>query len=143
MKIPPPKGRKRKPGKWFKYDFAFMRKVVYDYLDGYQSMHEVAKRYNINRGCLMGWIIRQREGKEPFDKVSLSEMITEQPQTTANEDFQKQNEELIKKLAEANLKITGLEIMIDIAEEQLGIDIRKKSGAKQSEGCANTTQKQA
>jgi hypothetical protein len=33
--------------------------------------------------------------------------------------------------------------MIDIAEEQLGVDIRKNSGAKQSEDYASTTQKQA
>jgi hypothetical protein len=32
------------------------------------------------------------------------------------------------------MKITGLELMIDIAEEQLNIDIRKKSGTKQSNG---------
>ncbi|PWG77873.1 helix-turn-helix domain-containing protein [Pararcticibacter amylolyticus] len=40
--------------------------------------------------------------------------------------------ELEEQLAEAQLKIRALETMIDIAEEQLKIDIRKKSGAKQS-----------
>jgi transposase-like protein len=39
---------------------------------------------------------------------------------------------LKKALEEANLKIRALDTMIDIAEEQLKIDIRKKSGAKQS-----------
>jgi hypothetical protein len=39
---------------------------------------------------------------------------------------------LEQQLAEAQLKIRALETMIDIAEEQLKIDIRKKSGAKQS-----------
>ncbi len=36
-----------------------------------------------------------------------------------------------KDLADAKLKITALETMIDIAEEQFKISIRKKSGAKQ------------
>jgi hypothetical protein len=35
-------------------------------------------------------------------------------------------------LEEANLKIKALNTMIDIAEEQLKIDIRKNSGTKQS-----------
>jgi len=39
---------------------------------------------------------------------------------------------LKKALEEANLKIKALDTMIDIAEEQLKIDIRKKSGARQS-----------
>lgn len=39
---------------------------------------------------------------------------------------------LKKALEEANLKIRALDTMIDVAEEQLKIDIRKKSGARQS-----------
>jgi hypothetical protein len=39
---------------------------------------------------------------------------------------------LQKALAESELKIAALNTLIDIAEEQLKIDIRKKSGAKQS-----------
>lgn len=60
-------------------------------------------------------------------------MITDSKELSQQEqsDFQKQNEELVKKLSLANLKISGLELMIDIAEDELGIDIRKKSGTKQ------------
>jgi hypothetical protein len=39
---------------------------------------------------------------------------------------------LQKALREAELKIKALNTLIDVAEEQLKIDIRKKSGAKQS-----------
>ena len=39
---------------------------------------------------------------------------------------------LQKALQEADLKIKALNTLIDVAEEQLKIDIRKKSGAKQS-----------
>ena len=44
------------------------------------------------------------------------------------------NTDLERQLAEARLKIKALETMIDIAEEQFKISIRKKSGAKQSKG---------
>ena len=39
---------------------------------------------------------------------------------------------LKKALEEANLKVRALDTLIDIAEQQLKIDIRKKSGAKRS-----------
>ena len=38
--------------------------------------------------------------------------------------------ELELALEKSNLKVAGLETMIDIAQEQLGINIRKKSGTK-------------
>jgi hypothetical protein len=40
--------------------------------------------------------------------------------------------ELEKELAYANLKITAFEMLISIAEKELGVDIRKKPGSKPS-----------
>ncbi|WP_286850120.1 MULTISPECIES: hypothetical protein [Sphingobacterium] len=44
----------------------------------------------------------------------------------------KQVLELQKALEKANLKINGLETLIQVSEEELKIKIRKKPGAKQS-----------
>jgi len=41
-------------------------------------------------------------------------------------------EALKKALEEAQMKIKALNTLIDVAEDQLKIDIRKKSGARQS-----------
>lgn len=38
---------------------------------------------------------------------------------------------LAKQLKEANLKIAGLQILIETAQKELGIDIAKKPGTKQ------------
>jgi hypothetical protein len=40
--------------------------------------------------------------------------------------------ELSQQLKEANLKIAGLQMLIEIAQKELGIDIVKKPGTKQS-----------
>jgi transposase len=135
MKTQPHKGRKGRRGNTFKYDLAFMRKVVQDYLDGDQSTKEVAARYGIS-GDIRSWLQRYRKGLAPFNEVPSPIMATDNKELSQQEqsDFQKQNEELVKKLTLANLKISGLELMIDIAEDELGIDIRKKSGTKQSNG---------
>ena len=48
----------------------------------------------------------------------------------SSKDLEK--EALQKALLEAELRIKALNTLIDVAEEQLKIAIRKKSGAKQS-----------
>ena len=142
MSISSPKGRKGKGGCSFSHDLSFIRKSVQDYLEGTDSTTRVAERYGVSQSCLSGWLKRYRRGLYPFEPVSLPSTPMEQSPSDQTE-LQKQNEELLKKLHEANLKITGLEIMIDIAEEQLGVDIRKKSGTRQSKDCATTTPKKA
>ena len=42
-----------------------------------------------------------------------------------------QNKQLAAELKQANLKITALEMLIETAQKELGIDILKKSGTKQ------------
>jgi len=142
MPISTKKWQKGKGGKPFNYELAFIRKTVQDYLDGNETMTDVAKRYNVSGCSFKDWVRRHREGEKPFDSVALPAMPSNQLQTEQS-NLQKQNEELLKKLEQANLKITGLEIMIDIAEEQLGVQIRKKSGTRQSKDCAATIHKQA
>jgi hypothetical protein len=48
------------------------------------------------------------------------------------EALKKRAKELEKALQYANLKIDGLETLIDVAEKELRIKIRKKPGSKQS-----------
>ena len=45
-----------------------------------------------------------------------------------------ENERLQKALEHALLKNRALETLIDVAEEELNIQVRKKSGPKQSKG---------
>ncbi len=111
-----------------------MRKVVEDYLDGQQSMREVSDRYNLPNGSVSRWLKRfgaDIESKNGTQEVALT-LMPEEGKIEGLDELKKQNEELLKKLEHANLKVSGLEIMIDIAEQQLGVDIRKKSGTKQS-----------
>jgi transposase-like protein len=134
MRSLPPKGRRKQRGNWFKYEYSFMRKVVQDYLGGQQSMREVAERYNLTFASVSGWVRRfgaDIENENANEEVALPAM-PEEGKIEGFDELKKQNEELLKKLENANLKVSGLEIMIDIAEQQLGVDIRKKSGTKQS-----------
>ena len=73
------------------------------------------------------WLRKEKEEKSDLSVDQLTPM-TKRESRTDNEEL----EMMLIALAEANLKIKALDTLIDIAEEHLKIDIRKKSGARQS-----------
>lgn len=124
------KGLKGKGGKNFQYDIAFMRMVAQEYATGDLSHSQLAQKHGITIDQVRHW--KSRFGDDLVERTIPSAPTMTPAEQQAQDDLKKQNEELAKKLAYANLKITGLEMMIDIAETELDIDIRKKSGTKPS-----------
>lgn len=76
-------------------------------------------------------IVKQELEKSGYYRI-LANMNKKLKENPKGKDLQKENEELRKALELARLKVAGLETMIEVAEEELKINIRKKSGAKQS-----------
>lgn len=122
-------GRKGLKGRQFQYEPSFMRMVALAYENGDQSLNQVAAQFQVSRQQVKSW--RLRFSSELGSPIHTDNLMTEQEQKEL-EALRKQNEELAKKLEYANLQVFGLQTMIDIAEEQLKIDIRKKSGSKPS-----------
>jgi transposase-like protein len=121
-------GRKDRGGKQSAYEVSFMVKVASFYSESQESLSQVAERFKITRSLVNNWHRRFNLQKgEPNTPVQV---MTEQEQKEL-EALKKQNEELAKKLSYSNLQVLGLQTMIDIAEKELKIDIRKKSGTKQ------------
>lgn len=124
------KPRKNKAGGRSVYDDSLKIAVARDYLTGNLSYSQVAEKYGITGGreVVNGFI---RWYKKRYDlQLSKSKSLlpdTRQQKATTGKTIK----ELQEDLADANLKIAALEIMIQIAEKELGIDIRKKSGTKQ------------
>ena len=121
----------KKGGRRPEYDLSFMRMVVRQYRSGDLSMSQLVQKHSITIGQLKGWLVKY--SSDISDQIPTPVILTEQERHNI-EVLKKQNEDLAKKLSYAQLKITGLELMIDIAEEQLNIDIRKKPDTKQSKG---------
>lgn len=91
------------------------------------NINEAATVFGISSGMVIrGWI--KRASEENADLSAIIPMKKPQKENLNPTD----TKALEHQLAEAQLKVRALETMIDIAEEQLKIDIRKKSGAKQS-----------
>lgn len=111
----------------------FKLKVVREVLSGSLTIEQAAERYDI---------VASKSIKQWIEKFSSDSVIAlEIPQSSMSSNSKKRGrpkkqpddqQALEEALEEARLKIVALETMITIAEEQFKIDIRKKSGTKQS-----------
>src|SRR5208283_6121284 len=122
-------GRKGQKGRVSKYDIVFKRNIAKQYKEGNQSLSQVALQNGITRDQVKEWV-----------KIFSSELAGEQiiiPMTEQEEkDYEllkKQHDALKKKLEYEQMKNFALETMVDLAKSELGIDLRKNSGAKQPE----------
>lgn len=99
------------------------RSIARSVMEGRVTIQEVAVVHKVDKKLVRSWIRAVKQ--EEHDLVCLNqEDMTAIPINAAGIFDQKE-------LEEARLKIKALELMIDIAEEQFKIAIRKKSGAKQ------------
>jgi transposase-like protein len=98
-------------------------------VEGGMSIKEAQVSFGISNVAVV------REWVRTFKKENSDLSFNNSSQPMAKPSNKKETEEvevLKRALAEAELKVKALDTLIDIAEEQLKIDIRKKSGARQS-----------
>jgi len=101
-------------------------RVVKEIITGQFTAKEASTHYDLKKSTVDDWCAK------------YSCQISDYTESMANRKAKKgthqddQLRQLERALEEANLKIIGLETMINIAEKDLKIDIRKKSGTKQS-----------
>jgi hypothetical protein len=108
---------------------AFRRWLVREIASGRMTQKEALDRFDLGNNSpyqTLGNWIKTYESSLP---VTLPVMSEKERQKL--ELLQKQVKELEKQLENAQMKNVALETMIDVAEEQLKIKIRKKSGPKQ------------
>ena len=121
------KPRKNRPGGKTIYDETLKIAAARDYISGNLSQQQIAEKYNIPGGRQ---VVKEfvRWYQKHFD-LQLSQTNNSPPQR--QQEQLNSLKEVEKKLSDANLKIAALEMMIEIAEKDLGIEIRKKPGTKQ------------
>lgn len=112
--------------------------MVKEYLTGQYSKVEIWKKYtgqDNEHGKLLDWMRKlgyisdqsKVRTTKPFNPVSL--IMSQKPSDDPIE-LQRRIKELEKQLESAQLKAEGYELMVEIAEKELNIPIRKKSGTK-------------
>ena len=110
-------------------EIAFRRWLVREIDAGRITPAQITERFNLNPlsvpSLLSTW--RKKYGSE----IALTLPVMTEKERQKVQALQKRAGELEKQLEDAQMKNAALETLIDVAEEQLKISIRKKSGPKQ------------
>ncbi len=109
------------------------RSIVRAIEDGRMTIYEARVAYGVNSTVtITKWLTESK--RENAELVASNEtlMANKEQNQQSDSDSKKALAEALKKLAEAELKVKALNTLIDVAEEQFKISIRKKAGAKQS-----------
>lgn len=95
------------------------------------SYRELGIRYGISSSTLNRWVKEHRSGKRPGTEAEKEAIERVAGSMAAEfEEVPAEVGRLQRELHEARLYNKLLEAMIDIAEEQMGVVIRKKRGAR-------------
>jgi transposase-like protein len=114
----------------FQYSEQFKETAAFRVVFGGETLSQVMTEMDIhNSYALRNWVsLYQR-------KVQTGLFVKPAMTRTQKRDvqaLQQRNEELEAALQQANLLILALHTMIDVAEQELQLPIRKKSGTKRS-----------
>jgi len=114
---------------WSKYETSFRRWLVSEIELGHLTFLEVCEKFGFHKRnfntIFKSWQLKYSS------KIHLSLQAMTPEELTEFKKLQERNKELEELLEKAQIKNVLTETMIDIAEEQLKIDIRKKRGPKQ------------
>jgi transposase len=104
------------------YKKADQRLAAYKIITGESILDDIARSMQVARGTVSKWVRKYKSDVQQKTSSAVKEKLPARI-THQEKDQQKEIEEL-------KLKVAGLEMMIDIAEKELKIDIRKKPGTK-------------
>ncbi len=115
----------------FTDDFRFQ--VVQEYLNTGKSQAELQKKYSIGgNNCISNWMRKFGTSEVTVEQINLQQAMSKEEEKTPRERrLEAKVKELEKALEQERLRTLALDTMINIAERDLKISIRKKSGTKQ------------
>ena len=115
------------------YTDDFKLKVVQEYLMNDATVSDMQRKYGIKSGsCISDWIRKFGLNTPTQREIELQSAMKEQNQRTPREqELEQRVKQLEKELEKERLRTLVLNTMIDIAERDLKIKVRKNSGAKQ------------
>ncbi len=106
---------------------AFKLKIARHYHEGTSTIEAIARQFGIRHQNVSRWGL---EFSSELAAEPILPIMTEQ-ECKRVEALEQQLTALKKKLEYEEMKTFALETMIDLAKTELGIDLRKNSGAKQ------------
>ena len=115
--------------------------VIQEYLAGGTSYRQLSSKYGMSRDVINKWVLvhqgihnlppTEKQQKYSISSMNSSKKKLSSEQQQSAEALQQKIAVLEKQLEWEKLRADALDTMIDIAEKDLNISIRKKPGAQQ------------
>jgi len=116
-----------------KYTEDFKWQVVQAVLSGKFSKEEARVAYGIKSNCAILYWMRKYSGNDDYrNTYTMASNLAAMHNSKESNALKERIKQLEEELRRANLRADLWQKMIEVAEEQLGIDIKKKCGAQPS-----------
>ena len=119
------------------YSEEFKRALVKEFETGHYSVPQLERLYGIRNHLIYGWIYKY----STFNDKSVRIIEMKESSTHKLKELEKKVKELERAVGVKQLHIDYLEKMMDIAKEELGVDIKKNFDTPQSTGSGKTKKK--
>lgn len=120
-----------------KYSEEFKRSIVSDFESGRYSVLQLESLHGVNNPTIYGWIHKY----STFNKKGYRIVESSQSSDKEMQKLRDQIKELEAKVGQKQIKIDYLEKMIELADDELAIDIKKNSATPPSSGSEKTPKK--
>jgi transposase-like protein len=109
-------------------------KIIQEYLLTKASYRDLEVKYKVSRGTINQWVLNYQGISNSYSKSKKANTYlgSVKKRTTNKKELEQQIAELKKQLDWQTMRAEALDKMIDVAESQMQIPIRKKSGTKRS-----------
>ena len=115
------------------YNEAEKLQIIREYMTSGESMERFQSKHGMGHCTLSRWMTNFGLSNTPQRQyIEMKKKLSEPAENPVKERIlEARVAQLEKELKAEKLKTEAINAMIDVAEEELGIDIRKKAGAKQ------------
>lgn len=115
----------------------FKRSIVNDFESGRYSVLQLEKLYKVSNNLIYRWIYKY----STFNDKSIRIIEMKESSTNKVKGLEKKVKELERAVGQKQLYIDYMEKMMEIAKDELGIDIKKNFDTPQSVGSEKTKNK--
>jgi transposase len=120
-----------------KYSEDFKKAVVSAFEGGKYSVCQMERLYGVSNGLIYGWIYKY----STFNKAGIRVVEMKKSNMNKVKMLEQRVRELEQMVGQKQVKIEYLEKMMDLAQSELSIDIKKNSNTPQSTGSGITSKK--
>lgn len=124
------------------YSESFKWKVVQEVISGKFTKEEARRVYGIRSNCSILYWMRLYSGNTAYRTSKKLGSFADMPRDKELQELRAKIKTLEHELQSANQRADLWQRMIEVAEKELNIDIKKKSGARLLKASSKKTKKQ-